>query len=344
MVADKIGFLGFGQLDKVSVIITNWNGIGLLEGCLESLRQQEFRPFSTILVDNGSTDGSIEFVARHYPDVKTISLPKNAGFSTATNIALKTIKTSYVALLNNDATAHPSWLKNLVQALDDSKEAGFAASKICFYNNPSRIDRAGDSYTRAGVGHLRGRGMPSEAYDRQEWVFGACAAAALYRTEMLDDIGLFDEDFFLLYEDVDLSLRAQLSGYRCLFVPEAIVYHKASSSIMRDSSVSVYYGHRNLEWVYLQNMPGRMILKTILPHIVYDVAAFFFFVANGRITDFVKAKWHALKGIELAVKKRRKVQGKLKVSEGYLWSLLEKERLFPRLTMRVGRDFARNKG
>jgi GT2 family glycosyltransferase len=308
------------------------------------LRQQEFRPFSTILVDNGSTDGSVEFVAQYYPDIKTISLPENAGFSTATNIALKTIKTPYVALLNNDATAHPSWLKNLVQALEDFKEAGFAASKICFYNDPTRIDRAGDSYTRAGVGHLRGRGMPSGAYDRQEWVFGACAAAAIYRTEMLQDIGFFDEDFYLLYEDVDLSLRAQLSGYRCLFVPEAIVYHKASSSIIRDSSVSVYYGHRNLEWVYFQNMPGRLILKTILPHVIYDVAAFLFFAANGRMTDFVKAKWHALKGLKRAIKKRRKVQDKMSIPEAYLWSLLEKERLLPRLTMRVGRDFTRTKG
>jgi len=328
----------------VSVIIVNWNGKKCLTECLDALRNQEFEDFSTILVDNGSNDGSVDFVGQNYPEVKTIALSENVGFSAANNIALKTIRTPYVALLNNDATAHPSWLKNLVQALENFKEAGFAASKICFSNDPSRIDRAGDSYTIAGVGLLRGRGMPSGAYNRQEWVLGACAAAAIYRTEMLYDIGLFDEDFYLLYEDVDLSLRAQLSGYRCLFVPEAIVYHKVSSSIMRDSPVSVYYGHRNLEWVYFQNMPWRLILKTILPHILYDVAAFFFFAANGRVTDFVKAKWHALKGIKMTVKKRRKVQDKIKIPEGYLWHLLEKERLLPRLTMRAGRDFAGTKG
>jgi GT2 family glycosyltransferase len=131
--------------------------------------------------------------------------------------------------------------ESLIGALESCPEAGFAASKMLYYDNPEIIDRAGDSYTRAGAG---------------EWIFGACAGAALYRTRMLRDTGIFDEDFFLLYEDVDLSFKAQLKGYKCLYVPEAIVHHKASSSIIYDSPTSVYYGHRNLEWVYIKNMPA----------------------------------------------------------------------------------------
>jgi GT2 family glycosyltransferase len=152
---------------------------------------------------------------------------------------------------------------------------------------------------------------------------------------MLEDIGFFDEDFFLLYEDVDLSFRAQLRDYKCLYVPQAIVYHKASSSIVHDSSTSVYYGHRNLEWVYIKNMPKRLILRTILPHIVYDICAFYYFAMTGNVSVFLKAKWDAAKGLRRALQKRRQIQQQRRVDEEYVWSLLEKETFVPRLTRRL---------
>ena len=154
---------------------------------------------------------------------------------------------------------------------------------------------------------------------------------------MFEDIGLFDEDFFLLYEDVDLSFRAQLRGYKCLYAPDASVYHHVSSSIGDDSATSVYYSHRNLEWVYIQNMPGSLIKKTILNHLIYNTAAFFFFVLTGRSADFIKAKWHALKGLNRALAKRRRIQKNRKVTDDYIWSLFEKERLLPRLTRRISK-------
>ena len=323
------------DLKKISIVIVNWNGKKFLAECLESLRHQAYRHFSIILVDNGSNDGSIDFVIRNYPEVKTIALPKNVGFSVANNIAIKTVDTEYIGLLNNDAVADPLWLKTLVEALEEHPEAGFAASKMLFYDNPGIIDRAGDFYTRAGAGLLRGRAEPASSYNKQEWIFGACAAAALYRTRMLRDIDLFDEDFFLLYEDVDLSFRAQLRGYKCLYVPEAIVHHKASSSIIYDSPTSVYYSHRNLEWVYIKNMPAGLILKTIFPHIIYDMAAFFYFAARGRSKDFIKAKLDALKGLKKALKKRKQIQRSRIVNDDYIWALFEKEHFFHRLTRRL---------
>jgi GT2 family glycosyltransferase len=183
---------------------------------------------------------------------------------------------------------------------------------------------------------LSGRGESSDNYNNQEWVFEACAGAALYRTEMFHDIGLFDEDFFLLNEDVDLSFRAQLQGYKCLYVPEAIVYHNTSSGIVDDSPTSVYHGHRNLEWVYIKNMPSSLIKKTIFNHFIYNLAAFFFFMAKGRGKDFMLAKWHAIKGLPRALEKRRRVQASKKVTDEYIWSIFEKERLLPRLTRRLG--------
>ena len=328
-------FFRLKLLNLVSIIIVNWNGKKFLAKCLESLRHQAYRHFSIILVDNGSNDGSIDFVIRNYPEVKIIALPRNVGFSAANNIAIKTVKTEYVALLNNDAVAHPLWLQSLIGALETYPEAGFAASKMLFYDNPEIIDRVGDVYTRAGTGLLRGRGMLADSYNAREWVFGACAGAALYRTRMLRNIGIFDEDFFLLYEDVDLSFRAQLKGYKCLYVPEAVVYHKGSGSIVYDSPTSVYYSHRNLEWVYIQNMPARLILKTIFPHIIYDMAAFLFFIARGRSKDFIKAKLDALKGMKKALKKRRQIQKNRTVEVDYIWRLLERELFFTRLTRRL---------
>lgn len=325
-------------MDNVSVIIVNWNGKRYLSECLDGLRRQICQPQYITLVDNGSSDGSIKFVTQNYPEVSTISLAENFGFSLANNIALKTAKTEFVALLNNDAVAHPLWLKNLIDALRSYPEAGFAASKMLFYQHPEIIDRAGDGYTKAGTGLLRGRGEPEYSYSRKEWIFGACAGAALYRTCMFDDIGLFDEDFFLLFEDVDLSFRAQLRGYKCLYVPEAIVYHRASSSIVYDSPLSVYYSHRNLEWVYIKNMPFRMFLRTILFHLVYDIAAFLYFAINGRAKDFVKAKWDALKGIKKMLKKRNQIQNNKKVDDSYIWNLLKEEVFMPRLRRRLRRE------
>ena len=322
----------------ISIVIVNWNGIDVIRQCLDGLRAQTRRDFSVIMVDNASQDGSLEFVQENFLEVKILVQPENIGFSAANNVALKSVRTEYVALLNNDAVPHRDWLKNLVDALERDPQAGFCASKMLFYDYPGIIDRAGDVYTTAATSLLRGRGAPDGEFNVRERVFGACAGAALYRTRMFDEIGLFDEDFFLVYEDVDLSFRAQLRGYKCLYVPEAIVYHHAGRSIGDDSPISVYYSHRNLEWVYIQNMPSGLIAKTILPHLIYVFAAFFFFVLKGRGLDFIKAKWHALKGMRRAHAKRKRIQKSRTVSDDYIWSLFEKERLLPRLSRRISKS------
>jgi GT2 family glycosyltransferase len=322
-------------LNFVSVVIVNWNGKKFIADCLDGLNKQIFKDFLIILLDNASDDGSLELVHKNYPAVKTIALSENLGFAVANNIAIKSMDNKYVALLNPDTVPHPDWLENLLKAMESHPEAGLAASKMLLHDRPNIIDRAGDIYTTAATALLNGRGEPPDNFNKMEWVFGACAGAALYRKSMLDDIGLFDEDFFLLYEDVDLSFRAQLRGYKCLYIPDAVVYHKASGSIGNDTPISVYYSHRNLEWVYIHNMPSSLIAKTILPHMIYVIAAFFFFVLKGRSAEFIKAKWHALKGLKKALAKRRHIQKNRKVSDDYIWSLFEKERLLPRLTRRI---------
>jgi hypothetical protein len=324
--------------NQVTLVIVNWNGIRFLPDCLSSIKQQVHKHFSVIIVDNGSNDGSVDFIKKNYSEVTLIAFHENRGFAVANNYALRNVQTKYVALLNNDTVVHPLWLKHLVDALDSHPEAGFAASKMLSYNNRAVIDRAGDSYSKAGTGILRGRGKPKDYYDKAEWVFGACAGAALYRTEMLREVGLFDDDFFILYEDVDLSFRAQLRGYKCLYVPEAIVYHKGSGSIGHDSDLSVYYSHRNLERVYFKNMPRKLLLRSFGLHVVYDIAALLFFISRGKSTVFVKAKIDFFKSLKKVLKQRGIIQSNKKVSDDYIWDLLENEHFFPRLLRRFGKS------
>lgn len=321
----------------VSIIIVNWNGKELLFDCFESLRSQSFTSFCITMVDNGSTDGSVDFVRKEYPEVDIIALNENSGFSVANNIAIRKAKTKYIALLNNDTEVHPLWLQHIVNAMETHPEAGFAACKMLYHSNRSTVDRAGDLYTTAGTALLRGRGKPSSHYKSQEFVFGACAGAAIYRREMFDDIGLFDEDFFLLYEDVDLSFRAQLLGYKCLYVPDAIVYHKVGSSIGHDSSLSIYYTHRNLVWTYIKCMPLGLIPRTIFPHIFYCLGCLFYFSVTDFSFVYIKAKWHAIKNLRHFLKKRKALQIRKRVSNKYIWRLFKKERFVQRVMRRINK-------
>lgn len=321
--------------EKVTVIIVNWNNRILLSECLQGLKTQSYSHFSILVVDNGSKDDSVEFLLKYHPDIHLIALTKNEGFAIANNIAVQSIDTVFFALLNNDAVPHPDWLKNLVSVMEACPESGFVASKMLFHHDPNLIDRTGDAYTLAGTGWLRGRGKKSSCIQNKEWVFGACAGAALYRSDMFRKLGGFDEDFFLLYEDVDLSFRAQLQGYRCVFEPKAIVYHRSSASIGHDSQTSIYYSHRNLEWTYLKNMPANLLAITFLPHLLYVVCSALYFVLSGHGRIFFKAKMDACLGLKKMLQKRRRVQSQKKVPDAYIYSLLEKELFFNRLLRRL---------
>jgi GT2 family glycosyltransferase len=322
----------------VTVIVLNWNRADMLLECLDALYHQLRLPDRVVVVDNGSEDGSMEKVRRLFPRVDRIPLPVNMGFCRANNIALETVDTSLAVLLNNDAIAHPKWLEALLEAMIRYPDAGFAASKMLFADHPDRIDRAGDGYSLAGAGILRGRGCPSGMYDSPEWIFGACAGAAIYRMAMLRDIGFLDEDFFLLNEDVDLSFRAQLRGYRCMYVPEAKVFHRASSTIRHDSPVSVYYGHRNLEWVYLKNMPRELLPASWHHHVLYNLFAGAFFCFRGLWLPFVRAKIDAAAGLRKNMGKREIIQAGRKVESRYIRSIMTPEHLMDRVQIRKKKE------
>ncbi len=319
---------------RATVVIVNWNGRALLSDTLHALRLQTEPAFHTMIVDNGSHDGSVDYIKRHFPYIDILPLGWNAGFAHANNVAIENVGTPYTLLLNNDAVPSRNWISSLIAALDENPLAGMAASKMLYFDDPGLIDRVGDAYTTAGAGKLRGRKESARRYNNVEWIFGACAGAAIYRTEALREVGCFDKDFFLINEDVDLSFRLQSRGYRCLFVPEAVVYHKASSTIGHDSETSVYYGHRNLEWVFIKNLPLSLLIKMLPMHVIYNLAAMAFFFARGHARTYLKAKRDALAGSLKMLKKRRIIQATRRVDTAYLSSLITPENLISRKHIR----------
>jgi GT2 family glycosyltransferase len=218
-----------------------------------------------------------------------------------------------VALLNNDAVAHPDWLKESIEGLWRHPAAGFCAAKIVDYYRRDILDTAGDIYTRGGVNAKRGCGLPADTYERPEYVFGACAAAVVYRREMLKEIGLFDEDFFIMCEDVDLSFRAQLAGYPCIYNPRAVVYHKTHGTIGSMNEIFSYYGQRNVEYVYFKNMPLLLFLFHVPIHIMYNALILFYFAMNGQMRSLLRAKLDFVRTLPATLRKRAQIQRNRKV-------------------------------
>ena len=243
---------------QVSVIVLTWNGADLLRDALASLAGQTFRDFEIIVVDNGSTDHT-PHVLRDFPNVRVVRFESNRGFAMGANAGVRVAAGRYIALLNNDARALPGWLAALVDALHADPQLGSCASKMLQFNRPELIDAAGDQLGvfASQIGH--GRTDGSE-FQQPYHVISACAGAALYRREAIENVGLFDERYFAYLEDVDLGVRLQLAGYKCRFVPDAVVLHHGSASARRIPGMKFRLLMRNSMYLFFQYMPLRRLL------------------------------------------------------------------------------------
>src|SRR6266567_6280515 len=293
-------------MPETSVIILNWNGKLFLPDCLGAMRRQTFRDFETILVDNGSTDGSVEYVRTHFPEVKLLALPDNLGFTGGNIAGYEQASGDLIILLNNDTEAHPSWLEEIRQASHANPKAGSFASKMMYFDERGRVENCGFDLGIAGATVDLGRDEPNgPEWIRPQRVFGACGGAATYRRKMLEDIGFLDPEFVMIYEDADLSFRAQLRGYECVYVPGAIVYHRYRVTIGKVPSRQVFYSQRNIEFVYLKNMPLALILRSAPQHLLYEVGAAVYFSKQGTGSAFFRAKLDVLKCLPSILRKRR---------------------------------------
>ncbi len=252
------------SLPKVSIIIVNWNGIRYLKECFDSVFSQTYPNYEVVFVDNGSIDGSVEFVRENFPTVKIIENGTNLGFAKGTNIGISMAQGDYIATLNNDTKVEPMWLNELVKVAETKEDIGACASKMLFFYEREIIDNTGILISFDGSGINRGfKEMDKGQYDKNSEVFGACAGAALYKKKMLDEIGLFDEDFFAYYEDLDLAWRAQLAGWRCVYVHSAMVYHIHSATGISYSLFKLFYLQRNRFFIIIKNLPIKMAMIAI---------------------------------------------------------------------------------
>lgn len=296
-------------MPRVDVIVLNYNGRIFLGPCLGALRAQAYRDFRVTLVDNGSSDGSVEFVRETFPEAAILALPENTGFCAGNNRGIEATGGEYVALLNNDTEPAPGWLGALVAALDADPHAGLCASKLIRVSD-RRIDTAGDVFYTCGIGGKRGSGEPEERYGEPGEVFGACAGAALYRRAMLSDIGLLDEDLFAYDEDIDLSFRARLFGYRCLYAPAAAVLHHVGGSFDAASRAAVRRARRNALEVLVKNMPGPLLLRHLPKTAAYYAAGDLLYAFRGYGGAVMAARWENLARLGRTLAKRKRIQSR----------------------------------
>ncbi len=309
--------IGFKKTGLVSVIIPNHDGEAFIRNAVSSVLTQTYQNVEVILIDNGSSDKSVSIIRSHFPEVKVVEFPQNHGFGFAVNAGIKIANGDFIALLNSDAKAEPQWIESLVQAVNEDSRVGFAASKVLCYHDPALVQSAGDGITSVGRTYNVGNyNADSEDLQRKRWVFGATGAACLFKRSVLDDVGEFDEDFFLYLEDVDYSFRAQIRGYKCVYEPQAVVHHIGSATTDRTVGLRTYYTTRNYFPLLVKNFPkshikshligiGFFVFKMALVHILKGRAPLAFFRG-------------LLDGIRLAkacASKRRKILGGRKISD-----------------------------
>jgi GT2 family glycosyltransferase len=249
----------------LSVIIPNWNGKRFLEDCMDSLKGQTFQNFETILVDNGSIDDSVEFAEKRYGDfIRIIRNDKNLGFTGGNNVGIQASKGEYIVLLNNDTWVDPRWLEELAKATRFDPPIGMWGSKVCSYYQRDRIEGVGELIYWDGLCRARGQYEQDHGqYNAMEEILFPPGCGAMYRKSLLDRIGLFDEDFFTYADDSEIGIRARLAGWRCLYVPAAIVYHKNSGTAGQYSPLKAFYVERNRLWITIKYFPFPLLFLSI---------------------------------------------------------------------------------
>lgn len=302
-----------------SIIIPNWNGARFLVNCIDSLRSQTYKKYEVIVVDNGSSDNSIE-ILKSYPEIKTILLDKNYGFAKACNIGISNAQGEYISLINNDVILNNDWLERAIMGFQKYKEYDFMATKILCMNKPFMVDSAGfELYSPGAVYSYHGKNADDPLVTKERETFGAVATAAVYRADIFTRIGLFDEDFFAYTEDTDLSFRARLAGFRCIYMPTVVCRHFGSATGIKYSTFHAFHVRRNSEYLFILNMHGYLFWKYLIPHIGYELTLLVLYFRIGRAKVWFRAKFESLKMLKKNLKKRKQrrsiINKDLKITE-----------------------------
>ncbi len=308
----------------ITVIIPTWNARELLKSCLDALAGQTYSDTETLLADDGSTDGSADYVRREFPRVRVVALPVNRGFAAAVNAGLRVARGEYVALLNNDVQPDPRWLGEMLGALAKDEGLGFVGPKILNLRHRAMVEAAGGVLLRNGEARDRGRGAPDgpefEAPRAVAWVTGA---ACLFRRAVFDRVGLLDESLGSMWEDVDICLRAQLCGFRGLYVPSAVVYHAVSATWGRDARRRLRLTSRNQNRVLLKTLPWRVLLGCMPRMVLHQEWMTLISLLRRDNWAYIGGKLDFLLGLRDVLRARKIVQKTRTVSDDYMASLIE---------------------
>ena len=303
--------------------------------------RQSYNDFEIIMVDNGSTDESVEFVRENFPSIKILALEKNFGFGGGNNLGINASKGKYVALLNNDTEVDAFWLEELVKAIKTDPKIAMCASKLVFADNPMVVDSAGDELFGFGQTFTY-RFYPADhpAITKPRRCFYACAGAALYRRNVLNETGLFDEIYNPIYfEDCDLGFRAQLLGYESLYVPTALVRHKVSGTMKKNMKRYTYLYQRNIEYFMIINFPTSLYIRVLPFHLLYQAICFLISISHGCAKAYIKAKFDFFKTIGTALESRSDRRRFQKISTKALRRKLKKGWLDYKLAQAFHRPF-----
>ena len=281
----------------VSIVIPNYNGEKYLKECVGALNAQTMKDYELIIVDNGSTDKSLDIVREIKPDTRIIELDKNYGFSKAVNEGIRASRTDYVILLNNDTRALPDFAGKLYNAIRKDKKIFSVSARMLKMDAPQLMDSAGDMYCCLGWAFARGKDKPREDYDKAAEIFSSCAGAAIYRKAVFEEIGYFDEAHFAYIEDVDVGYRARISGYRNMYEPEAEVYHVGSGmSGSRYNRFKISLSSRNNVYLAYKNMPLAQLIINLPFLIAGYLIKTVFFIMKGEGVTYVRG---LIKGIAM---------------------------------------------
>lgn len=305
---------------EVTVIVPNYNGMKFIDICLAALEKQSIKEFKTLVIDNGSSDGSIEFIRNKYPKVHLVERGKNYGFSNAVNTGIQMSDTPYVILLNNDTQVEEFFVEELVKAIKKNPRYFSCSSKMLNFAERHLLDDAGDLYTIVGWQFQRGVGRSETSYNRPVKIFSACAGAAIYRREIFEKIGYFDEGHFAYLEDIDVGYRARIHGYKNVFCPSARVYHVGSgTSGSKYNDFKVKLSVRNSVYLNYKNMPLLQLIVNALPLLMGYFVKWLFFIRIG----FGKTYVDGLKEGLTTLSSCRKVPFRWKNLKNYLKIQLE---------------------
>ncbi len=298
----------------VSIIVVNYNGGAHLARCLDSLGRQTFENFEVVVVDNGSTDGSLEAAMPVDPRFRAVRLGANLGFAAANNRGAEGVESPWIATLNPDAFPQPGWLAALMRAAERFPKTVMFGSTQIDAKDPSLFDGVGDPYFAFGVAWRGEHGRASHNPAPGGAVFAPCAAAALYRTEAFQRAGGFDESFFCFYEDVDLAFRLRLMGGQCVQVADAVVHHVGSTSTGTDTPFTSYHLIRNQIWTFLKNIPGPLLWALLPGHVLVQILVLLRGMTKGQGPAMFRGLRDALLGLGSVLRVRRQVQGARRVA------------------------------